>query len=57
VRTALATRQAAEFPPNVLKYVLGRKLSNSCLKIIAPIGYPLAIGLPQVMISGTEGIT
>ena len=51
--TASATKHAAELPPKVLKYVLGKKRSSYYLKIHAPIGYPLAIGLPQVMISGT----
>ena len=36
--TASATRHAAEFPPKVLKYVLGKKRSSYYLKIHAPIG-------------------
>ncbi len=52
VNTASATKHAAELPPNVLKYVLGKKRSSYYLKIHAPIGYPFAMGLPQVIISG-----
>lgn len=38
VNTASATKHAAELPPNVLKYVLGKKRSSYYLKIQAPIG-------------------
>ena len=37
-KTAAATKHAAEFPPKVLKYVLGKKRSSYSLKIHAPIG-------------------